>query len=83
MNERYQMAAHHLNGYRTAENYVDECVMRDCGESSVLADIVINMAAQCATPEESYRTLTGFCDYLHSLLRAKYGPSQAQEGANT
>lgn len=77
----HHLAKSYLNGYATAENYIEECVMRDCGESSGLGDIVVGMTAQCPTPEDAYQTITGFCDYLHSLLRAKYGPSQATTGS--
>ena len=79
------MTAHHLahahaNGYRTAENYVDDCVMRSCAEPNILSNIVVTLISACASPDEASETMNGFCDYLHSLLRAKYGPAPARAG---
>ena len=80
MNKRFILAAHHLNGQRTAENYVDDCVMRRCDEPNVLSNIVVNLIAGCGTAEAASETMNGFCDYLHGLLRAKYGPPPAHKG---
>ncbi len=70
----HHLATAHANGYRTAENYVDECVMRSCAEPNILSSISVALIARCTSPDEASATMDGFCAYLHSLLCAKYGP---------
>jgi len=72
----------YVNGYRTAQNYVDDCVMRSCGEANILSNITVNLIGRCASPDEASATMDGFCAYLHSLLCAKYGPPPANAGGN-
>jgi len=76
----HYLATAHANGYRTAENYVDDCVMRSCGEPNILSSIAVALIARCSSPDEASATMDGFCAYLHSLLCAKYGPPPAHKG---
>lgn len=66
MNEKFMVAAHHLNGQRTAENYIDECVFQTVPEPHVLYQILVKMTGDDMA---SRAKLMGFADCLHSMLR--------------
>ena len=66
MNERFMVAANHLSGQRTAENYIDECVLRPCSEPHILFRILGKMTGDDMA---SRAELMGFADSLHSWMR--------------
>jgi hypothetical protein len=68
MNEKFMVAAHHLSGQSTAENYIDECVLRPCSEPHMLYRILVKMTGNDMA---SRAELMGFADCLHSWMRAR------------
>lgn len=68
MSSLHQCASHHLNGHHSAENYIDECVLKPTQEPHILFQILVQMDL---TTEEGRAKLMGFTDCLHSWMRSQ------------
>lgn len=62
----------HLNGQRTAENFIDECVIRTVSEDDILFMIVSQFTGNDL---KSRQSLQGFLSVIHQELKAAYHPS--------
>ena len=62
--------ASHLNGTRTAENFIDECVLRP-GEPGVLFSLVRRFDNEDA--------LRGFCECLQRWMRSEFEKGNLHE----
>ncbi len=65
MTDSFNYSDSQLNGFITAENYIDECVLRVTQEKNILFRIVQKMSGD---DEKSKAELRGFCDCIHMRL---------------
>jgi hypothetical protein len=68
MTDKFDFHMSRLDGQRTAENFIDECVLRARPERDILAAIISKMAGD---DEKSKAELIGFCECVHQWMEAK------------
>lgn len=73
MNDKFLVAAHHLCGQRTAENYIDECVLRPTSEPHALYQILVKLTQNDMA---SHAELMGFADCIHSWMQLGFGEKE-------
>lgn len=71
MNLKNILSEAHLNGQRTAENFIDECVNRKVSEDDILFMIVSKFTG---SDLKSRQTLQGFLSVIHEQLKLAYRP---------
>nr|WP_315476312.1 hypothetical protein [uncultured Undibacterium sp.] len=68
MNTPTQKAAY-INGVKTAENYIEDCVIRSVPEPDILFQILEKFSGK---DEKSQFALRGFLSHIHSELKDAY-----------
>lgn len=68
MTDKFDFHESRLNGQITAENFIDECVLRARPEKDILATIISKMAGN---DEKSKAELIDFCDCIHQWMESR------------
>lgn len=65
MSNKFNYSESHLNGWRTAENFIDESVMRENSEPDLLARLIEKLTGN---DEKSKAELHGFCECIQQWM---------------